>query len=212
MAKSAIRVKIDNSGLKKMLRSLLPSVLNPIITKMYKQWAVRYRRFSRRWFSQASRGGGQWPPLEDSTIRQRRHGGGAVNKNGQIRRISGGGKRGVRALRKALASGGGQVAILRDTGTLFGALDPVFSSSPGAREQLIRNGIEVGFGGPAKHPKGKATIADIASFHQFGSGNLPQREILVDPDTQTMSGMSNDADRAMAALIVDSDIGGAGVA
>jgi len=180
---------------------------HPLIEKMYKQWAVRYRRFTRKRFVSASRGGESWPALAEGTIRGRRHGGGAVNAGGQAKRISGGGKRGVRALRKAAASGGGQVAILRDTGTLFSALDPIFVNVPGAHEKLLAKGIEVGFGGPQKHPKGKATIADIAAFHQFGGTNLPRREILVDPDDGTMTGMVTDGDRTMAALIKESDIG-----
>ena len=210
-ATGALKVRIDVSGLRAMLRKLDATPPSPIVAKMYKQWAVRYRRGTRRRFLNASRGDGTWAPLAESTIRRRRHGGGAVNANGKIRRISGGGKRGVKAMRKALASGGGQVAILRDLNKLYDATEPVFGNAPGAWEQLVRHGIQVGFGGPARHPSGTATIADIAAFHQFGGPKLPKREILVSPNAQTMQGMEGDAVRAMSALVRDSDIGGSKV-
>jgi len=209
VATGDLKVRINVRGLNAMRRKARAAPADKVFERMYRQWAVRYRRFTRREFLTASRGGGRWDPLAASTIRRRRHGGGAVNANGKIKRISGGGKRGVRAQRKALASGGGQVAILRDLGKLYDATDPVFSNAPGAWEKLVQNGIEVGFGGPAKHPNGSATIADIAAFHQFGNEpKMPAREILLDPDAQTMQGMEGDAERAMAALIRDSDIGG----
>ena len=82
---------------------------------------------------------------------------------------------------------GGNIAILFDTGALFGALEPRFSPGTGAKEELTRDGIRVGFGGPARHPKGKATIAAVATFHQFGNEPvLPKREILVVPPAATM--------------------------
>jgi len=75
--------------------------------------------------------------------------------------------------------------VLWDTGVLIGALDPTFANLPGQLEADLRDGIRVGFGGPGRHPKGLATIADIAGFHQVGAGDLPIRRIIVDPDIST---------------------------
>ena len=91
------------------------------------------------------------------------------------------------------------VAILRDTGTLFAALQPVFQNSPGAIEEDIQFGIRVGYGGPHRHPSGgRASIADIASFHQTGAGYLPTRTIIVKPDAATTAAMANDMRKALS--------------
>ena len=84
-----------------------------------------------------------------------------------------------------------KLAILRDTNTLFNTLSPSIEM-PGQVRRHIPFGIEIGFGGGAAHPKGDATIADIARFHQEGnaSGNLPAREILVMPDVNVLNRMT----------------------
>lgn len=156
----------------------LASTTGPIL-KALKQWAARYRGFSRERFDRFSKGGGTWPPLKPSTKRGRRKG-----------------KRGT---------GGRTFSILRDTGTLFGALDVVFTHQPGALEETIPFGIRAGFGGPARHPKGKATIADIAEFHQEGKGVVPEREIIVDPNQRTIDAMARDMLRAVEQLRKDSE-------
>jgi len=90
-----------------------------------------------------------------------------------------------------------RAAVLRDTGTLFGALTP---GAPGNEFRRIPRAIRVGYGGPHRHPKGRATIADIASFHQTGAGHLPKREIIVPPDQRTIRGMIRDGKRALRRL------------
>ena len=185
-----MRVTVDLSGLRgfaRELRSGLRGESGPVRDAVY-QWAVRYRAAMQRRFNEFSRGGGDWPPLAESTIIGRRHG-----KGGRF-------KRGKGALARARATGGGQVSILRDTGTLFGALTPAFVGVPGQHQQHIPNGIAVGFGGPAKHPRGVATIAGIAEYHQEGSGKLPKREILVPPSDQLMLAMTGDMERAIRKL------------
>lgn len=93
---------------------------------------------------------------------------------------------------------GQNVAILRDTGTLFRALNPVFGGNPGAVESIHDWGVEVGYGGGAVHPSTKTTtIADIANFHQTGAGFLPERKIIVPPDRATRQGMAQDMEKAM---------------
>lgn len=164
-------------------RSLRDGAPGPIRTAI-KQWAARYCAFSQERFNRLSRGGG-WTPLAPSTIRARRHGRGGRHK------------RGKRALARARATGGGRVSVLRDTGTLFNTLDPAFTRRPGRYQKDVPYGIEVGFGGPGRHPKGRASIVDIASFHQFGGPRLPRREILVVPPRRIINKMANDLQRGV---------------
>lgn len=90
----------------------------------------------------------------------------------------------------------GETAILLDTGTLFAALN---LNMPGNIKRRIEGGLEVGIGGPAMHPGGGASIADIAVFHHTGdtAHNLPARPIIVPPDAETIEQMSGDARRAI---------------
>ena len=90
-----------------------------------------------------------------------------------------------------------KASILRDTGTLFAALAPVFQRKPGSIQEDIEYGIRVGYGGPSKHPSGNATIADIASFHQTGAGFLPVRKIIVEPEPHVLVAMAGDMQRAI---------------
>jgi hypothetical protein len=83
---------------------------------------------------------------------------------------------------------------------MFGALDAMFANKPGALEERIPFGIRVGFGGPARYPRGGATISDIAEFQQTGAGVLPEREIIVDPDQRTTDAMAGDMLRAVNRL------------
>lgn len=140
------------------------ALTSPRRRKIFKQWAFIYRTFVRRRFNIFSRGGGDWPALSSKTIAQRRTG-------PRVKKI------------------GRRITILRDTGTMFAALSPRFRSSPGALEKMVTDGVVVGFGGVAKHPAGKATIADIAGFHDEGRGHLPQRRIIVDPDHKAIDRM-----------------------
>ena len=185
------RVDVDLRGLKQFeseVREGLRDGVGPI-RDAFTQWQARYVAFLRERFVKNSRSNWPWPPLAQSTIHRRRHG-----KGGRF-------KRGKRAYEKALASGGGQVAILRDTGTLLAALDVRWDGAPGKLNEIIPYGVRVGFGGPARHPEGDATIADIARFHQEGRGRLPQREIIVDPPGDLLRQMADDIHRAIERII-----------
>ncbi len=109
-------------------------------------------------------------------------------------------KRGGRLVRA-----GKLVSILRDTNTLFLTLDPVFRNQPGAFQATIPFGIQFGIGGNQRYSggkgKGQATIADIASFHQRGSGRLPQRKIFVDAPSSLTDSISADLQRAIDKLL-----------
>lgn len=169
-------VKIDLKGLKKFKHILDADMAgsgNGPVADAFKQWAARYRGFVQRRFNDYSKGSGDWPPLAESTIKARR------------------GK-------------GIKVAILRDTSTLFAALAPVFAGAPGALERRIPFGIRVGYGGPHGHPSGgRATIADIAKFHNDGAGNLPERKIIVPPAKWHLDRMAADMRRALLKLAGD---------
>lgn len=140
------------------------ALTSPRRRRIFKQWAFVYRTFVRRRFNIYSRGGGDWPALSPKTIARRKTG-------------------------KRAKKIGRRVTILRNLGILYVALSPRFRGSPGALEKMVIDGVVVGFGGAAKHPSGKATIADIAAFHDEGRGHLPQRRIIVDPDNKTIDRM-----------------------
>ena len=84
------------------------------------QWIKRTEAFTRRRFAKLSKGGGgEWAPLAPSTIAGRRKGKGSGSPN-----------------------------ILRDTGTLFGALTV---GLPGNVSKNIPKGVEDGVGGGPSH-------------------------------------------------------------
>lgn len=138
--------------------------------KVYKQWAMRVRSFLQLRFAKFSRGGGDWPPLKKRTIARRRVG---------------------RRAKKI----GRKTALLRNTDTMYNALDVRFTSKPGAIEKMVRDGIKIGFGGSARHPKASMTVVKLAVIHQEGKGNMPQRKIIVKPDRRTKQGMASDVVR-----------------
>lgn len=133
-----------------------------------KQWAAIYRGFIQERFDKYSKGGGNWRALSPVTIAGRRKGSGV----------------------SAVAT------ILRDTGTLFVALDPG-KLNPGAIEKHTAFGVTVGYGGSGSHPKGKMTIAKLAAIHDQGLGRMPQRQIIVGPDAKTLKLMTKAMDRAL---------------
>jgi len=185
MAKQRISIRLDTRPLRAYGRLVRRATPGTPFDDMFRQWGVRYLAFTRRRFNRLSRsGGGGWPPLAASTIRSRR---------GPTRRKA---RKG--SATKTTARGSAKnVSILRDTGTLFNALT---IGMPGNLYRRFSGGIDVGFGGPSRHKKGNATIRDIAEFHQKGAGNLPRREILVQPDGATVRGMLSDMRRAAKAL------------
>lgn len=151
------------------------ALTRPIPRKVFRQWAARYRSFVQLRFDKYSKGGGSWPPLKPATIARRR--------------------KPARGTKKGAAR---VVSILRDTGLLFNALSPRLASAPGALQEDLSDGILVGYGGAHRHSTGgKATIADIASFHQKGGGRLPARPIIVSPDERTVELMHDDLMRGM---------------
>jgi hypothetical protein len=169
-------VKIDLRGFDKLKRLSDANNQTGPVGDMFRKIGTRYLAFVNRRFIQSSRGGGDWTDLAESTKKQRRTGK-AKGKVGH--------------------------AILRNTGTLLNAL------SVGAAGNIFkRRGktLEVGIGGPSRHPDSKATIGDIASFHDQGGKNLPQRQIIVQPDARTRTGMERDVQRAIDTMLKQSKI------
>lgn len=177
-----IRVKLNLSRLKGFFDTLTsPHSLNK--RRMYMQWRARYVGFTRRRFSKFSKGGGDWPKLAPSTVAGRRKGG---KKRG-----------GVNKVRVKIRKTGGKVAILRVTNTLFNQMD--VSKSDNYR--FVHNGIRVGY---LSHDKamqqegtreipGNLTVEELANIHHQGTDKIPPRQIIVQPDKQTVDGMIRDA-------------------
>lgn len=180
-------VKVDLSGLERyaaVVQADLRGGGNGPIRAGLRQWGGRFRAFLRERFVEFSRGGGDWPDLADSTKKARMHArAGARDSAGRL-------------IGKGAAKGR-TFAILRDTGTLLNALDVTFSSKPGQLQEDIPFGVRVGYGGPGRYPNGKATIADIASFHQTGGPHLPCRKIIVDPLDKVKQQMASDMQKAV---------------
>lgn len=86
--------------------------IDDVIALVATKWGARYRSFVQERFDIFSKGGGDWPPLKASTVARRR--------------------KGRKKSKKPRAT------ILRDTNTLFTALQPQFRGAPGAIEQITR--------------------------------------------------------------------------
>lgn len=95
--------------------------------------------------------------------------------------------------------GGGP--ILRETNTLFNAIQPVFSGASGQLEERKGRSIRVGYGGPGKHPKFAGSVATLAEIHQRGLGNVPARKIIVPPSRAVIQGMKQDLKAGINELI-----------
>lgn len=159
-----------------------------------------YRSFAMQRFSRLSRGGGEWPDLAESTIRRRRKGKGSKRKTLKKNLAPKKAKKSVKVTEtiyidnpaiKKREPVSEKVSILIDKGMLFAALAPTAGIGQGALEAATTRGIRLGYGGPMRYPDGDGvTLADIASFHQTGSDRVPQRKIIVEPDTATLQLMT----------------------
>lgn len=155
--------------------------------------AVVYRSYLHERFDRLSQGGGEWPDLAERTKRARRQGKKKKPKKPSLKNIKSRAKRKARMQkwREKLAAWrkNRKFTVLRDTGTLMNVLSPTFTGAPGAVQDFSPFAVTVGFGGNERHGKGSATVADIAGYHQRGSGKLPKRRIIVGPDATTIATM-----------------------
>lgn len=152
-----------------------------------------------------------------------------AKRNGLDHVVTGSGKRRLIAqpIARDTTRGGGIVkttrraAILVNTGTLKAAL--TIGSQGNVAQQIpggVRYGIEGGraaraFKATGSSAKGrktttrgtistKATLGQIARWHQDGAGRLPKREIVVTPDAETVGGMERDLARAVRRIVDES--------
>lgn len=79
-------------------------------------------------------------------------------------------------------------AILRDTGALFASLLPAVQGGI-LQSQVKTFGLRIILGGGRSYKNGP-TLSQVASFHHRGDGHLPAREILVAPDSATITKMA----------------------
>lgn len=192
-----VRVHVDTGGLDLLaesvargLRSASPTGGAVHFRRMLKRWGVRYLEFTRRRYFRLARsgGGGEWPPLSPVTIARRRQGRAGSSR---LRDPSTG----------KMVEGVGTAAILIDTASLIAALN---IGAPGSLfKETAAGTLRVGFA-PVQHTgdeSGPITFAEIARIHQFGSGRIPARPILVAPDVATLAGMASDAKRAVSDAI-----------
>jgi hypothetical protein len=201
-----IKTTIDLRGLEKFKTLVHTSTSGPtsdLVKDVFLKWAARYRSFIQQRFNQFSRGGGDWSPLAEGTIKARARrpisrlyqslANGDINEEQFSKRIRGARKKAEKSLANYEANPT-DIAILRDTNTLFNALDP------GSLQEWVPYGIRVGYGGTESYPNG-TSIADIAEFHQLGNSKLPKREILVEPPEDILQDMRDDVVFALHEII-----------
>lgn len=169
----SVKVKVNSAPLAKLRGGLatlnrVPS--HPAIDAMRGQWLKRVEAFTRRRFSQFSRGGGDWPALAASTIAKRRAAGSTsiakgkniIREGGLDYRKSKSGKLSLvaQAVARDTTRGGGTVvsnrraAILNDTGTLFASLT---IKANGNVADSIPGGVRYGIQGGQSRKRAKIT-------------------------------------------------------
>lgn len=219
MANDAVTWNLDLLGLFEQQVSGALSGLAPTdaMERCFSQWAAMYRAWSQERFSTYSRGGGDWPPLAESTIKARYRRLHRAKRNRAVEEYRLKTIEYYAGYRKKMPKYnrwkvdrfwgktgqiakmiGAEMKILWDRlGTIFMALDPVRYAESGGADARIPNGIRVGFGGPAMHPDGKTTIAQIAAYHNSGGGHLPQRKLLESPPDSVTAEMAQALQTAM---------------
>ncbi len=202
-------------GLTAVIRSMEGGKLSgPAFDTMRTQWAARYSAFAHRRYGEQSKGGGDWPALAASTIKARR----GPDKQRAASRKRTTGKVGPRVvsilidtgvMRQALRIGAvGNLVKGEPKGIVFGfaggvphPVKPKASTAKPPRSPRTKStdrGTKLPRGaGGARGASQRASIAQIAGYHNAGGGTLPQRLILARPDAQTAKGMSADLLRAI---------------
>lgn len=197
MARSVVTIQVNTRGLRGLTRTIADQLRS---TKrsgpfgdMWVQVGTRYLDFVRRRFVRQSQGGSDWPPLTRATILGRR----SRRKSSRRRR---------RRSNDQIAKAVGSAKILRDTGTLLGALSV---GNRGNRFDREKGGIVVGFSKRQKHEgEGRRglSIGRLAEIHNLGQGRNPQRAILVRPDRATAAAINRLAQRAVSRAIAENRI------
>lgn len=197
MARPTVTIRINTRGLRGLTRDIAQQLRGSSrrgpFGDMWVQIGVRYLTFVRRRYVRESQGGGDWPPLARSTILGRR------SRRQSSRRRK---RRSAEQIAKTVAS----AKILRDTGTLLGALSV---GNRGNRFDREKGGIIVGFSKRQRHEgEGRRglSIGRLAEIHNMGQGRNPQRAILVRPDQATAAAINRLAQRAVNRSIAENRI------
>ncbi len=144
----AIKTGIDATALNKFAQAVGAGARE--VDAMFKVWGRVYLAAMQKRFTTFSRGGGDWPGLEEETIKRKRAKGRKLGKR-------------TKAVRAAKASSGSSV-ILVDSGALRAALSV---GSNGNLFKRIPKGIRVGYS-RATHPAGGISFQRLAEIHQVG--------------------------------------------
>jgi hypothetical protein len=162
MFEARVKIRIDLKPLERYVK-ILTTPGQKGFDDVLIRWIVRYKKYALAQFRKNSAGGGEWPPLKEP-IRKR------VKKRSK--------------------------RILIDSETLVHTLDPIptLDKFPSPGIQTIRRGfgVTIGFGGGAKHPFSKLSIARLSEVHHLGLGRVPVRTILVEPTEEIKKRMAND--------------------
>ena len=176
--------RFDISKLIKLKRILGSAEGATVMKPLYERWGIRYLSFARQKFTINSAGGGDWPSLANSTIASR------MRKSRRTRR----GRRITIAARAFGIHNAERIdfvrenlrtTILVDTGVLKNGLNVGATGNLFAPHTF---GIKVGYSG-GSHPRSRASIAQIAAYHNAGTGRLPQRQIIYPPDEGVKASM-----------------------
>lgn len=90
--------------------------------------------------------------------------------------------------------------ILRATDQAISLFSAKFARKPGAMGSDVKFGVRVSFGEAMQVPhmtNPQMTVASVMMLHQQGVGRLPQRKVIVGPDTETRGKMRAVMDAAL---------------
>ena len=172
----SFNVNVNLSKLKRFQESLQADLRlsgNGPVREALHEWGAIIARFLTKRFFIFSLGGGNWKPLKPATL-------------------------------KAKKQKGLLPWILRATDLLFESFNPVLARKPGKITEEIPFGVRVGFGPnmrAMRYPGTNTSVAEVATYHQKGMGNLPVRKTIVPPDAPTIKEMRD----VMAAAVKKSE-------
>lgn len=107
------------------------------------------------------------------------------------------------ALSPATIKRKGHNRILIDSGILMGSLTPQYVGAPGQWQQFVDGGVEIGIANYT-YPGG-IQIEQLVDIHQYGLGTCPKREIVVEPNQNTVAKMTALMDAALVKITGDAN-------
>lgn len=167
----AITVTIEHN-MKELVSKLTLDPSNPYVREMYEAWGIVYRSAMQARFDTYSRGGGDWAPLKESTLKRKRRGG----KSASILRDT---NTLFTALSPQPGARGQHIQLLADG---------------------IEIGFSTSSPHPAGNGASVADIAGFHHYGGI-MGVPPQREILVKPDAETEARITEVTERALVDIL-----------